>query len=801
MKKTILLMWWLGLTSIVNAQIITIKDSATGSPLSQVAIIKSNPNEFTSTNKIGEADISSYIGAAKIELILLGYERMVCSYDSLKSLHFQVLMKDLAFSSDEVVVSSSRWHQNVRDIPFKVTSISPREAKLAAPQTAADLLGSSGDVFIQKSQLGGGSPMIRGFSTNRLLYSVDGVRMNTAIFRSGNIQNVISLDPFAIAHTEILFGPGSVIYGSDAIGGVMSFQTLMPKLALHDDFEVSGTALSRVSTANQEKTGHFDLNLAWKKWAAVTSISSTQYGDQKMGSYGPEDYLRPFYVQRIGEVDVMVNNEDPKVQTPSGYNQINLMQKIRFKPSKKWDFELGMHYAESSEYARYDRHIQLKDGLPRYGEWNYGPQIWQMNNLNIVHQGNNKLYDQMNMRVAQQYFQESRISRNFNAVEREINLEEVYAYSGNIDFNKSLGKRNQLFYGAEYILNQVSSSGVLTDISTQVSTIGPARYPQATWTSIGAYINNQFYLNEKLLFQGGIRYSYFDVNATFDTSFYPIPFTETNTQNGALTGSAGMVYKANHKLVLSANLSTGFRAPNVDDIGKVFDSEPGAVVVPNSNLSAEYAYNADVNITKVFGSFLKVDLTGFYTYLTNAMVRRDYTLGGLDSIMYAGELSKVQAIQNAAFASVYGFQFSVELMLGSGFSLQSKINYQIGEEELDDGSVSPSRHAAPTFGLTRLNLKRGDLSLQIYSEYMAEKSYENLPISEQAKDYLYAKDSNGNPYAPAWYTLNFKAMYAFDDRFTINAGLENITDQRYRPFSSGITAAGRNFILGIKVTF
>src|SRR5690606_22275722 len=98
------------------------------------------------------------------------------------------------------------------------------------PQTAADMLAGSGEVFVQKSQLGGGSPMIRGFATNRLLYAVDGVRMNTAIFRAGNLQNVINLDPFATESVEVIFGPGSVMYGRDAIGGVMSFQTLMPRL-------------------------------------------------------------------------------------------------------------------------------------------------------------------------------------------------------------------------------------------------------------------------------------------------------------------------------------------------------------------------------------------------------------------------------------------------------------------------------------------------------------------------------------------------------------------------------------------
>ena len=132
---------------------------------------------------------------------------------------------------DEVVMSVSKWEQQKKEVPNKIVSIDAQTIALNTPQTSADLLQSSGKVFVQKSQLGGGSPMIRGFATNRLVLSVDGVRMNNAIFRGGNLQNVISIDPFNIRNTEIIFGPGSVIYGSDAIGGVMNFYTMYPTLS------------------------------------------------------------------------------------------------------------------------------------------------------------------------------------------------------------------------------------------------------------------------------------------------------------------------------------------------------------------------------------------------------------------------------------------------------------------------------------------------------------------------------------------------------------------------------------------
>ena len=173
----------------------------------------------------------------------------------------QTAKDTVATELDEIVVSANRWKQNSKSIPQKISVITASKVALQNPQTAADLLTISGKVFMQKSQQGGGSPMIRGFATNRLLYAIDGIRMNAAIFRGGNIQNVISLDPFATESTEVLFGPGSVMYGSDAIGGVMSFQTLTPQFSSEEKAFVTGSAVTRYSSANNEKTGHFDVNV------------------------------------------------------------------------------------------------------------------------------------------------------------------------------------------------------------------------------------------------------------------------------------------------------------------------------------------------------------------------------------------------------------------------------------------------------------------------------------------------------------------------------------------------------------
>ena len=534
----------------IQAQLVTIKDKENYHPLELVTLSSANPPVSTITNARGQADVSAFKNAARIDIRLLGFESISMSYSDLEKAGFHLYMTPSVISLDQVIVSATRWSQLNREVPSKITSITAKDVALQNPQTAADLLSSSGEVFVQKSQLGGGSPMIRGFSTNRVLLVVDGIRMNNAIFRSGNLQNVISLDPYAIGKTEIFFGPGSVIYGSDAIGGVMSFQTLTPHLSLDGDPFVSGNAVTRFSSADKELSGHFDVNVGWKKWALVTSFSQFNFSDLRMGTYGPDDYLRPNYVQRQDSVDVVITNPDPQVQTPSGYDQTNLMQKIRFSPNANWDFTYGFHYSTTTNVSRYDRLLRTKNGLPRSAEWYYGPQTWLMNTLNIENKATGGIYDQMNIRLAHQFFEESRHDRDLNKATKYNRDEKVFAASVNLDFTKTLKEKHQLFYGLEYIFNEVKSTGTDEDVTTGEIVPGPSRYPQSTWASYAAYLTYHYRISSKLNLQAGARYNLYALDAEFDTTYYPFPYTTANLSDGALTGSIGLVYNPAGKMVL-----------------------------------------------------------------------------------------------------------------------------------------------------------------------------------------------------------------------------------------------------------
>ena len=801
--KTLFLLAFLLASSLYSfAQTLEVRDHKTGTPLRQVTLISESPKAIALSDSRGLVDLKPFYNSPKILISLIGYETLYLSFEDLKDKGLLLLLKSDNLKLSEVVISGTKWTKESANLPIKISSISSETTEFQNPQTAADLLGLSGKVYVQKSQQGGGSPMIRGFATNRLLYMVDGVRMNSAIFRGGNIQNVINLDPFAIEQTEVLFGPGSVIYGSDAIGGVMSFQTIKPALSAEEDFIVSGKVNSRFSSANEEKTIHADLNLGGKKWASVTSFSHWDYDHLRQGSNGPEDYLRPFFVKRIDGKDKVIAQESPSLkQIPSAYSQYNLMQKIRFRASERWDLEYGFHRSETSPFGRYDRHNRNRNGAPRYAEWNYGPQIWQMNLLALTHTSNRGIFDQMSLKLSHQLFGESRIDRDLNSPIRNRQAEKINALGLNWDFQKMIDEKNTLSYGFEWVENKVNSSGKIEQIETGQKEEGPSRYPQADWTSWGIYLNEELRVNETTNLQAGLRYSRYQISAIFSDKFYPLPFTDAAFNQGAVTGSLGVSLRPREDWVIQANLGTAFRSPNVDDMGKIFDSEPGAVTVPNPQLRAEYAYNLDFGFAKRWGDFAKVDLAAYSTLLDRALVRRDFNLNGLDSIFYQGELSKVQAIQNAAQARVMGLQFGLELQFSPLLSFSTDLNLQRGEEEMDNGEISPSRHAAPFFGVSRLHFKSKQFQAQIYIDFQGERSFEQLAFEEREKDEIYAKDFNGNNYAPAWYTANLKISYLWFKQLHTVFGIENLSDQRYRPYSSGISGPGRNVILSVSYQF
>lgn len=754
------------------------------------------------TDEDGMFQRSDFAVDAVLEISYKSYKTLTIPVQQIVENRIQLIENPTAM--DEVIITANRWEQDKMKVPNRINKIEAREIAFQNPQTSADVLENTGYAFVQKSQLAGGSPQLRGFGTNRILLVIDGVRMNNAIYRSGNLQNVISLDANTLENAEILFGPGAVMYGSDALGGVMDFRTTKYQFSKTASPLVHGSILARYSSANAEATKSFRFNYGLKRWAFLTAASFSDYGDLRAGSRGNSAFLRPTYQQVLFGKDTTLVNPNPSVQVNSGYSQWNFIQKIAFRLNERWLLDYSINYSESSNAYRYDRLlVQGSNGNLNFGEWYYGPQRWMMNRLGVTHVRKTAFFDQVRMVAAVQNHTESRHDRRFNTTSLRNQYERVDAYSLNIDLDKKVSDRLSVFYGLEGVVNKIGSTANRQNVKTLVEQAIATRYPDAsTWAAFGLYANGRFQLTKQWAVSAGVRYTQYAIRATFDTTLFALPFQQANNTNGAINGSIGLVFNPNETTQFYTNISTGFRAPNIDDIGKVFESGPGLLVVPNPSLKPEYAYNGEIGFVKSAFNRLKVDAAVYYTYLHQALARRNYTYQGQDSIFFDGEMSQVQAIQNLASAYVFGVQAGVVWNIWSGLSLRSTISYQIGKEEsLDSARFYPKSHVAPVFGRTTLTYQINKWRFDVYANYNGGVAFSAMPLTEIQDPTVYAKDALGRPFTPAWMTWNVKVGYYPSKYVSVFLGLENITDQLYRTFGSGISAPGRNLIVTLRGSF
>ena len=524
----------------------------------------------------------------------------------------------------------------LKSLPFQVAVITAEQIDFQNFQSMAEVLSNSGSLFVQKSQQGGGSPSIRGFEASRVLLLVDGVRMNNLIFRAGHLQNVITVDESMLDNVNIFYGPASTLFGSDALGGAVGMSTKKSKFLGEAKNKFTGTINSRYSSSNMEKSIALNLNYATRNFASLTMVSFNDFGDLKMGRNRNqnEDFFgeRPFYVATINGVDQLVPNDNKYLQKDSGFKQYNVMQKLAYKTDSGFEHGLNLQYSTSSDVPRYDRLTEgdSTTGL-RHAQWYYGPQ---KRVLGIYSLSKEKAFLASDLKIttAFQNAKESRLNRRFGNYNLQNREEEVKMYSVAVDLKKKFND-GELFYGFESYVETLNSTAFSNNINSGVINPISTRYPNGD----NSMLRNDIYVsyNDKLstntLWNAGIRLGYTSLNSTIaDDSFFPLPFTSVSQHNFTYSGSLGIVKNISENVSLKANLSTGFRVPNIDDLAKIFESVQGTIIVPNATVKPEKTVTADLGIVIQSDSKkVKFDITYFYTRMFDAIA--------LDKFQYEGQ--------------------------------------------------------------------------------------------------------------------------------------------------------------------
>ena len=537
----------------------------------------------------------------------------------------------------DVVVFANKFPALSKNIVQKVDLITDKNA-INQQSNTGDILIQSGQVFVQKSQSGGGSPVIRGFEASRVLLMVDGVRLNNAIFRGGHLQNIITIDNMILDRVEVIYGPSSTLYGSDALGGVVNMFTKKPILTTTTNWKTNANLIQRYASGQNENRTHVDVNIANNKWAYLTSYTYGSFGDLRQGANRSATYpdfgKRTFYVVREAGADVVKINEDVNVQKLSGYQQTDLLQKVLYKPNENSEHLLNIQISNSSNINRYDRLTETAKGLPVYAEWYYGPQIRNLISYKYTTTKLPGYFSDLMVTSSFQDIEESRISRRYNTTAKDFRFERVHVLGVNADL---LHKQSngEIHLGAESYTNFVQSTAERLNIATNALSRITTRYSDGpTKMSYNAlYLQQTKQLDAHWVLNDGIRLNLVQLDARFaDTTLMHFPFNRAIQNNTAVTGNLGIAYNGENGYRATAGLSSGFRSPNVDDLTKVFDTKTGYVVVPNKDLKPEYTYNAEINISHT-GNIASWGASVFYTWFNNAIVVSKYNWNGQDNIM------------------------------------------------------------------------------------------------------------------------------------------------------------------------
>ena len=733
---------------------------------------------------------------------------------------------------EEVVISASNFVEKKKNIAQKIDVISAQTIANTNAQNTGDLLINTGKVFVQKSQQGGSSPVLRGFEASRVLLVIDGVRMNNAIYRSGHLQNVISSDQNALSRVEVMYGPSSTIYGSDALGGIVHLITKSPVLSGDKKFLTTGSAFTRYSSVNNEKTIHADASLGGKKFAWFLSYNYSDFGDMKMGtnylSKYPDFGRRSTNVGKINGVDTVLTNPDDRVQKFSGYKQWDIIQKLLFKQNDHISHSLNFQLSNTTDVPRYDRLQDIRNfggsigTTLRFADWYYGPQkrIMGAYELNATKLG---FLNAFKANINYQAIEESRLTREYKRYDRfDSQVEKVKVFGIAISGRKDIGN-SELIIGVDAQLNDVKSTASRTNLTTGAVTKLATRYPDGKnkMNNFGIFAQHLYkFKNKKLVLNDGIRFQAITLQSNIkDNSFFNLPDTAVRQNSFAVTGNIGLVYTPVKSTIIKTSISSGFRAPNIDDLSKVFESSTAAkqVVVPNANLKPEYTYNFDLTIAQRIADRVTVELTGFYTLFRNAILKAPFKLNGQDSIIFNGVKSQVLASQNVNKANLYGFTLNLTADIYKGLGFSSTVSYTKGSFKTDASKTStvyekqangsyalvnknvsskPLDHIPPLMGKTSLTYKHKIFNTEINLLYNGWKRLDQYNADGEDNAQYATLDG-----MPSWMTLNWKGSVQVIKNLQVQLGIDNLLDRNYRAFASGFSAGGRNFLIGLRANW
>lgn len=809
---------------ILLGQDVRVIDALTQAPLEGVLIINTEKNNYLSSDHKGQFSLIRFNEKDTLLIQLMGYEPIELTPTEIRERDYTLPLFLDEKKLSEIVLSVARTAAQSKKIAEKVAVINKGSIQQFSPTTGADLLELAPSIRLQKSQGGGGSPVLRGFEANRVLLVVDGVRLNNAIYRSGHLQNALTIDPNSIERVEVIYGSSSVGYGSDALGGVVHYYTKTPRI--NNDQTFTNQFSSQYKSAQNASIYHLENEASFNKWASYSSLTVSNYGDIIMGNNRQHGYsqwgLVPFYSENSTSAyhEIPTQNPNPRVQKNTGYSQLDFLQKIVINLPLENQLNFNLQVSNSSDIPRFDKLNEVRNGQLRFAEWNYGPQKRVLFSPQLKIYPKKKWLYKGTLTAAYQHVEESRINRRFGSLTRETQAENVNVLSLNGDFETTKKENISFAYGFEWIYNKINSNAFSQELLVQENIVVginnlesiPTRYPSdgSQYLIAAVYGNYRLDLNPKLTLSLGGRLTATQLNANWkEEAMIDANLRRVNSNNNALTGSFALSYRPDNSWRINLLLSSGFRAPNIDDLGKIRENR-GLLLVPNPNLKPEFVYNIDGGISYIpRNDALALNARFYVSSLIDYIGRMPYyilsdiTTAEMTTIQFSEETVTTQANGNIGNASIYGASFEGLWKLNNTISLLGNLTYTHAPA---NNSIGPLPSILPFFGGGTVRFQSDRFQLSLSTRFNAAKSPEDYSLGGEdgLEETPLSIDEFGDLNfvgSPKWTTYSIYSNYRLKENIRLNFSLENIFDLHYRTFASGISAPGRSLNLGVIVDF
>jgi len=725
-------------------------------------------------------DVSDYKGHFIIEKITpgiyalrldhIGYqEKMIENVEvrENQTTHLSVMtLIQSILDMEEVVVTATRTDHSPLDVPQPINLVPESRIRERNAKTSAEALREETGIFIQKTNHGGGSAIIRGLSSNQILILVDGVRLNNSTYRLGNHQYLTTIDNHLIRQIEVVRGPTSVLYGSDAMGGTINVITKKP-VPYSQNLTFDYRLLSRYASVDEEKTMRADLSLQNHHFAVLTGFSYKDYSDLKRGKNSHYPQLE--------------NSTNGLRQSPTGFTAYDFNTKLVYNPTPSQSFIFAYQMARQKDVPRYDKY-ESND----YIHWFYEPQVRNLVYLTYENNIQSKYITSIRSSISYHRQKEGRKTQKSIETPMTQEIDDVGTLGLSMQLN-SLFRKHLFTYGIDLYFDKVSSERTFMYTETGTSERDErGRYPDgARYDSYGFFFQDELHINPKWTLTPGIRFGYFNTKFTISRSGSRSGQIQQDFKS--ITSSMGLIYKLSDRIYLNANVGQAFRAPNLSDLTKLGESKGNTYEVPNPDLVPEKMLSFDTGFKLDFEDF-KMQVSTYYASITDLLASAEANENGSPTIEINDIVYKVKAKTNIGNAFIRGFEASLVYNLYKFLSLQTNISSTFGQNTTAE---EPVGGIPPLFGRIGLKWNKPTYHFDLYMRFAGKQDR----LSTDDLDDPRIPEGG----TPGWQTINVRTGFELWNAGNIQFAIENICDTNYREHGSGINGPGRNLIVSLEI--